>query len=199
MGVLVLHENSDALEQTEVCVLLVGLELRHGTQEGPAHGAGEGSGLVGVGTGLVVLAAGEHDHVGGRHLGLPDLLELFLALVVRRPVEERLGAGQHHADVPGGVAHEDLGAVARAVLPDVVLLQASILGPIREGEVQGGTAVAGVEDGRQTTPGRQRSHHDVMHYVVDDGTALLEVDRVDALIHTVDLVAVEVLLLSAVA
>lgn len=128
-----------------------------------------------------------------------DGLQLALALVVCRPVEERLGAREHHADVPRGVAHEDLGAVSPRALPDVVLLQAPVLRPVSEGEVERGSAVAGVEDGCQPAPWRQALDHDVVHHVVDDGPALLEVHRVDALVHAVDLVTVQVLLLSAMA
>jgi hypothetical protein len=59
--------------------------------------------------------------------------------------------------------------------------------------------VTRVENGSQTTTGRERADHDLVHLVVDNVTGLLKVDRVDNLVVAVVLIAVQVLGLTAVA
>lgn len=81
-------------------------------------------------------------------------------------------------------------------LGEVGLLQDTRSG-IDVGKVEGGTGVAGVEDGGKTNARLEGLHHDAMHFVVDDVTSLSEIDRIDDFVVPIVFVAIEILRLAA--
>ncbi|KAH3666180.1 hypothetical protein OGAPHI_004369 [Ogataea philodendri] len=168
LGVLLGKDVSDSLQQSQVA--LHG-RLRHHLDESVTQSSSKGSGLACVGRGLRVLAAREHDHICWRHFGSFD----FLGAVARGcldTLENTADRAEHHGWVSGQVTGDQVHGVTRALFPDIVLLDTSVLG--------------------------SRSHHNVVHDVVDQRSRLLEVHRIDTIVKPIFFVSVLVLFLTTV-
>lgn len=193
LRVLCSQHVADAIEQLDVALARVLLE---GRDKGPAHGARGLLGNHGVGRRLVVLAAGKHDHVGRRRLGLDGLVVAVVA--AQGLVGEAHDGRNDAADVAARVGRDGAqGALAR--LGGQVGLLEHALGRVDVGQVHGGARVARVENGRKPHAGLKRLDHNVVNVVVDNVAGRLVIDGINDLVVPIVLVAVQVLGLSSVA
>lgn len=184
---------ADAVEQLDVALLGVLLE---GRDKGPAHGARGLLGDHGVGRGLVVLGAREHDDVGGARLGLDGLV---VAVVAAQRLAGEADDGRDGAAEVAARVRRDGAQRARARLGHQVGLLEHALGRVDVRQVHGRARVARVEDGREPHTRLQGPDHDIVDIVVHNVAVGLEVDGINNLVISVVLVTVQVLRLSSVA
>ena len=138
---------------------------------------------------LCILGSGEHHHVCRGCLGLECAFARLAA--VGRLFEEPDRRVGHAREVSLPIGVDRTEQILRCLLGQVGLLEHS-LRRVDVRQVQRRSRVARVKDGRQSHTGPQRTHHDSVHIIVHDMPRGAVVDRVDHVIVSVVLVAVQV-------
>jgi len=111
--------------------------------------------------------------------------------------EEAHEVGGNAIEISVAVGRYDAKQALAGFLGEVGLLE-DALGRVNVGEVEGGSRVAGIENGRQTHSALERPNHDSVHLVVGDVADLSEIYRIYDLVVAVILVSVEIFRLSTV-
>ena len=139
--------------------------------------------------GLSILGTGKHHHIGRRSLGFQRALSRLTA--VGRFFEKANRGTGHTGKISLSVRREGTEQILRGLLGQIRLFQDS-LGGVYVGEVERGSGVTGVKDGREAYTGTERSDHDGMHVVVNNVAGTLIVDGVDDIVKAIILVPVQV-------
>lgn len=144
---------------------------------------------------LGILGSTPHDDISGTGL-CPQVLLVHL-VTINRLLEQTGGAANHAANITARITRYNAEQSLAGFLGQVRLLEHT-LGRVDVWEVEGGTGVAGIENGGQSDSGLERRNHDTVHLVINNVASSAEVHWVNYFIVAVVLVTVKVLCLTAV-
>lgn len=180
------------IQQLHITLLRIFLQR---CDESPRHGPCRLARDLRVLTRLCIFTARPHDHIGGTRFGL--FVPLIRGVAGSCFFEKAHGGGGHASHVAAGVGGDDAEEALAGFFGEVGFFE-DALGGVDVGEIEGGSGVAGIEDGGEADAGLEGADHDAVHLVVDDVAGYTEVDGVDDFIVAIFFVAVEVFCLAAV-
>lgn len=189
--VLCTQDITDAVEQLKICLTRV---RRQRCDEGKGHGSCHAKlGFTRISRGLVILASTEHDTVRGTRFCLDDTLAIgptnFLANASKTV--------HHSTKISLEVGQSGAHNTASNALQDILILELS-RGTIGEWQIQGRSRMTAVHNRSKTTSCREGLDHDIVHDIVNNNTCSCVVDRVDGIVVSIVLVAVEISCLTTV-
>lgn len=190
--ILALELIANTIQQLHIALLRVLLERR---DESPRHGTRRLASDIRILGGLGILAAGPHDDIGRRSLGL--LVALIGGVASCGLLEQAHGGIGNASHVAASVGGDDAEQSLTGLFGEVGFLE-DALGGVDVWEIEGGAGMAGVEDGGQADTRLERPDEDAVHLVVDNVAGHAEIDGVDDLVIAIFFIAVEIFGLTAV-